>query len=164
MGDSSDRLKISVTSLNYLIYNKIQRKVIDDGFVHKKMKDSYSNPSSLKICCLFGVISPPQMRHSLIYNYLREHAVLMLQNAYKHPCSKHLITIGKGTIFYRNSHKNTNKKFGKDPIFNRKLVRFGNNSYLCIARTRQASPLDLGRLPKPRTMLKCAGRFIICRS
>ena len=62
------------------------------------------------------------MRHSLIYNYLRELGVKMLQNADKHPCSKHLITSGKGTIFYRNSHKNTNKKFGKDPIFNRKLV------------------------------------------
>ena len=41
MGDSSDRLKISVTSLNYLIYNEIQRKVIDDGFVYKRMKDFY---------------------------------------------------------------------------------------------------------------------------
>ena len=104
------------------------------------------------------------MRHSLIYNYLREPGVSMLQNAYKHPCSKHLTTVGKDTHFFSNKDKKTNKKFGKDPIFNRKLVRFGNNSYLCFARTRQASPLDLGRLPKPRTMLKCAGRFIICRS
>ena len=80
------------------------------------------------------------MRHSLIYNYLREPGVSMSQNADKHPCSKHLTTVDKGTIFYWNCHKKTNKKFGKVPIFNRKLVWFGNNSYLCIARTRQASP------------------------
>ena len=48
------------------------------------------------------------MRHSLIYNYLREHAVLMLQNAYKHPCSKHLTTNGKGTYFFQNRDKKTN--------------------------------------------------------
>ena len=53
------------------------------------------------------------MRHSLIYNYLREPGVSMSQNAYKHPYSKHLITIGKGTIFYRNSHKKTNKNASK---------------------------------------------------
>jgi len=85
------------------------------------------------------ITSPPQMRHSLIYNYLREPGVLMLQNANKHPCSKHLITSSKGTIFYWNSHKKTIKKFGKAPIFNKRLGRFGNNSYLCTARTRQAS-------------------------
>ena len=79
------------------------------------------------------------MRHSLIYNYLREPGVLMLQNANKHPYSKHLITSSKGTIFYWNSHKKTIKKFGKAPIFNKRLGRFGNNSYLCTARTRQAS-------------------------
>ena len=53
------------------------------------------------------------MRHSLIYNYLRELGVKMLQNAYKHPCSKHLTTSSKGTIFYRNSHKKTNKSLEK---------------------------------------------------
>jgi hypothetical protein len=52
--------------------------------------------------------SPPRIRHSLIYNYLREHAVLMLQNAYKHPCSKHLTTNGKGTHFFQNRDKKTN--------------------------------------------------------
>ena len=53
------------------------------------------------------------MRHSLIYNYLRELGVSMSQNDYKHPCSKHLITSGKGTNFYRNSHKKTNKSLEK---------------------------------------------------
>ncbi len=82
------------------------------------------------------------------YNYLREPGVSMSQNVYKHPCSKHLTTIGKGTIFYRNSHKKTNKKFGTTLIFNKRLGEFRNNLYLCTTRTRQASPLDLGRLPK----------------
>ena len=60
--------------------------------------------------CLSIITLPPRMRHSLIYNYLRELGVKMLQNAYKHPCSKHLTTVGKGTIFYRNSHKKIIKK------------------------------------------------------
>ena len=54
------------------------------------------------------ITSPPQMRHSLIYNYLRELGVKMLQNAYKHPCSKHLTTNGKGTHFFQNRDKKTN--------------------------------------------------------
>ena len=48
------------------------------------------------------------MRHSLIYNYLREPGVKMSQNADKHPCSKHPITIGKGTHFFQNRDKKTN--------------------------------------------------------
>ncbi len=68
--------------------------------------------------------SPPRMRHSLIYNYLREHAVLMLQNAYKHPCSKHLITIGKGTHFFSNKDKKTNKNTSKGEIFNKSVPHF----------------------------------------
>jgi hypothetical protein len=48
------------------------------------------------------------MRHSLIYNYLRELGVKMLQNAYKHPCSKHLTTNGKGIHFFQNRDKKTN--------------------------------------------------------
>ena len=80
------------------------------------------------------------MRHSLIYNYLREPGVSMSQNAYKHPCSKHLITVGKGTHFFPNWDKKTDKKFGITPIFNKRFGRFGKNSYLCTARTRQASP------------------------
>lgn len=48
------------------------------------------------------------MRHSLLYNYLRELGVKMLQNAYKHPCSKHLTTNGKGTHFFQNRDKKTN--------------------------------------------------------
>ena len=66
-----------------------------------------------------GAGFPPRMRHSLIYNYLRELGVKMLQNAYKHPCSKHLTTVGKGTHFFSNRDKKTNKKFGITPIFNK---------------------------------------------
>jgi len=58
--------------------------------------------------CLSALTSPPQMRHPLIYNYLRELGVKMLQNAYKHPCSKHLTTNGKGTHFFQNRDKKTN--------------------------------------------------------
>ena len=61
------------------------------------------------------------MRHSLIYNYLREPGVSMLQNAYKHPCSKHLTTVGKDTHFFSNKDKKTNKKFGTIPIFNKSV-------------------------------------------
>ena len=56
----------------------------------------------------YRFISPPQMRYSLIYNYLRELGVKMLQNAYKHPCSKHLTTNGKGTHFFQKRDKKTN--------------------------------------------------------
>ena len=51
------------------------------------------------------------MRHSLIYNYLREPGVSMSQDAYKHPCSKHLTTIGKGTHFFPNRDKKTDKNW-----------------------------------------------------
>ena len=79
------------------------------------------------------------MRHSLIYNYLREPGVSMSQNAYKHPCSKHLTTVGKGTHFFSNRDKKTDKKFGITPFFYIFLGRFGNNSYLSTTSTRQAS-------------------------
>ena len=53
------------------------------------------------------------MRHSLIYNYLRELGVKMLQNAYKHPCSKHLTTSRKGTIFYETAIRKLIKSLEK---------------------------------------------------
>lgn len=65
------------------------------------------------------------MRHSLIYNYLREHAVLMLQNAYKHPCSKHLTTNGKGTHFFQNRDKKTNINASEQSISLKKASNFG---------------------------------------
>ena len=102
----------------------------------------YISPSSLSS---FSPVSPPQMRHSLIYNYLREPGVSMLQNAYKHPCSKHLITVGKGTHFFPNRDKKTDKKFGITPFFNKRFGRSGKNSYLCTTRTRQASSQCLNR-------------------
>ena len=55
----------------------------------------------------------PRMRHSLIYNYLRELGVKMLQNAYKHPCSKHLTTSRKGTIFYETAIRKLIKSLEK---------------------------------------------------
>ncbi len=61
------------------------------------------------------------MRHSLIYNYLREPGVSMLQNAYKHPCSKHLITVGKGTHFFSNRDKKTDINASKGEIFNKSV-------------------------------------------
>ena len=64
------------------------------------------------------------MRHSLIYNYLREPGVSMSQNAYKHPCSKHLITIGKGTHFFPNRDKKTDKNASKREIFNKSVPHF----------------------------------------
>ena len=61
------------------------------------------------------------MRHSLIYNNLRELGVSMLQNDYKHPCSKHLITVGKGTHFFSNRDKKTDINASKGEIFNKSV-------------------------------------------
>ena len=80
------------------------------------------------------------MRHSLIYNYLREPGVSMSQNAYKHQCSKHLITVDKGTIFYRNSHKKIYKKFGTTPILTKGL---GDSEIIrTFASLEPAKPLN----------------------
>ena len=104
----------------------------------EQKEGSFWEPSFYRQICVV-VTSPPWMRHSLIYNYLREPGVSMSQNVYKHRCSKHLITIGKGTHFFSNWDKKTDKKFGTTPIFNKRFGRFGKNSYLCTTRTRQAS-------------------------
>ena len=68
------------------------------------------------------------MRHSLIYNYLRELGVKMLQNAYKHPCSKHLTTNGKGTHFFQNRDKKTNINASEQSISLKKASNFGQKS------------------------------------
>jgi len=68
-----------------------------------------------------NITLPPRMRHSLIYNYLREPGVSMLQNAYKHPCSKHLTTVGKGTHFFPNWDNKTHKKLDTTLLFNKSV-------------------------------------------
>ena len=73
------------------------------------------------------------MRNSLIYNYLRELGVKMLQNAYKHPCSKHPTTCRKGTIFYLNSHKKTNKKHRRSlKVLKKRLISDKNAKIPCF--------------------------------
>ena len=61
-----------------LFWGKTRKIII--GINSKKDVQPITDCTSF-LCNYFEFTSPPQMRHSLIYNYLRELGVLMSQNA-----------------------------------------------------------------------------------